>query len=336
MELKANPNGHGGPTGLGPADLDNLLHAMTLSQPAHLFEPLRLRGLTLPHRVLVSPMCQVLERGWICQRLALRAPRQSRGRRRGPGVHRGRGRDSRRAHQPSGPGHLERRACRARSAASSGSSSAGQRRGHAARARRPERRARTGRGMGHGAVPPPRKAAGKPVGPTGEPFADNYPTPRPMTVDDIAAIVEAFRDAARRRARRPASTSSRFTPRTATCSTSSCRRSRTREPTSTAARSTTGFACVSRSWTRSAACWPERAAAVRAYLGDRLGRRAAGTSTSPSSWRAASRDRGVDLIDCSSGGNVDARDDSARARATRCRSPNGSGARPGSRPARSA
>jgi 2,4-dienoyl-CoA reductase-like NADH-dependent reductase (Old Yellow Enzyme family) len=36
------------------------------------------------------------------------------------------------------------------------------------------------------------------VGPSDQPFADDYPVPRALTVADIAAIVEAFRDAARR------------------------------------------------------------------------------------------------------------------------------------------
>jgi 2,4-dienoyl-CoA reductase-like NADH-dependent reductase (Old Yellow Enzyme family) len=38
----------------------------------------------------------------------------------------------------------------------------------------------------------------QPVGPAAEPFAASYPTPRPLTLDGIAAIVAAFRDAARR------------------------------------------------------------------------------------------------------------------------------------------
>jgi 2,4-dienoyl-CoA reductase-like NADH-dependent reductase (Old Yellow Enzyme family) len=38
----------------------------------------------------------------------------------------------------------------------------------------------------------------EPVGPTAEPFADNYPTPRPLALDDIAGIVAAFAIAARR------------------------------------------------------------------------------------------------------------------------------------------
>src|SRR6185436_13149114 len=32
----------------------------------------------------------------------------------------------------------------------------------------------------------------QPVGPTGEPFAENYPVPRPLRVDEIPAIVDAF------------------------------------------------------------------------------------------------------------------------------------------------
>src|SRR5262249_41591007 len=38
----------------------------------------------------------------------------------------------------------------------------------------------------------------QPVGPTAEPFADNYPVPCPLTLSDIRAIVAAFRLAARR------------------------------------------------------------------------------------------------------------------------------------------
>ena len=38
----------------------------------------------------------------------------------------------------------------------------------------------------------------EPVGPTGEPFAANYPTPRAMTDGDIAAVIVAFAKAARR------------------------------------------------------------------------------------------------------------------------------------------
>ena len=45
----------------------------------------------------------------------------------------------------------------------------------------------------------PRESGGwEPVGPTSEPFADNYPVPRALRVDEIAGVVDAFREAARR------------------------------------------------------------------------------------------------------------------------------------------
>ena len=50
---------------------------------------------------------------------------------------------------------------------------------------------------GLGALPP-GDGAWQPIGPTAEPFADNYPVPRPMTAGDVASLVDAFRQAARR------------------------------------------------------------------------------------------------------------------------------------------
>jgi 2,4-dienoyl-CoA reductase-like NADH-dependent reductase (Old Yellow Enzyme family) len=44
----------------------------------------------------------------------------------------------------------------------------------------------------------PSKEGWQPVGPTGEPFTDNYPVPRPLRVDEIPGVVDAFRTAARR------------------------------------------------------------------------------------------------------------------------------------------
>jgi 2,4-dienoyl-CoA reductase-like NADH-dependent reductase (Old Yellow Enzyme family) len=45
----------------------------------------------------------------------------------------------------------------------------------------------------------PRNSGGwEPVGPTSEPFADNYPVPRALRIDEIPAVVDAFRTAARR------------------------------------------------------------------------------------------------------------------------------------------
>jgi 2,4-dienoyl-CoA reductase-like NADH-dependent reductase (Old Yellow Enzyme family) len=50
---------------------------------------------------------------------------------------------------------------------------------------------------GHGRIPP--EAGGwQPIGPTADPFAPNYPTPRPMTLGDVADVIDAFRQAARR------------------------------------------------------------------------------------------------------------------------------------------
>jgi 2,4-dienoyl-CoA reductase-like NADH-dependent reductase (Old Yellow Enzyme family) len=48
-----------------------------------------------------------------------------------------------------------------------------------------------------GAVPV-EEGGWTPIGPTGDAFAPNYPVPRPMTRDDIAATIDAFRQAARR------------------------------------------------------------------------------------------------------------------------------------------
>ena len=60
------------------------------------------------------------------------------------------------------------------------------------------------------------------------------------------------------------------------------------------------------------------------------GSRAAGTSTSRSSWRGALKELGVDLIDVSSGGDWSRTRRSRSARATRCRSPSASATRPAS------
>src|SRR5690348_17962178 len=38
----------------------------------------------------------------------------------------------------------------------------------------------------------------QPVGPTDAPFSSTYPTPRAVRVDEIAAVVDAFRSAAER------------------------------------------------------------------------------------------------------------------------------------------
>jgi 2,4-dienoyl-CoA reductase-like NADH-dependent reductase (Old Yellow Enzyme family) len=60
------------------------------------------------------------------------------------------------------------------------------------------RKASTHRPWGGQGTVPPEQGGWQPIGPTGEPFASNYPTPRAMTRDDIAGVVDAFREAARR------------------------------------------------------------------------------------------------------------------------------------------
>ena len=115
------------------------------------------------------------------------------------------------------------------------------------------------------------------------------------------------------RAARPASTASRSTPRTATCCTSSSRRSATRAPTRTAARSRT--ACASRSRWRARCARPGREQLP-------LFVRISATDWAEGGWDLEQsvelcrrlREAGVDLVDCSSGGLVAAREDRARPR----------------------
>ena len=102
----------------------------------------------------------------------------------------------------------------------------------------------------------------------------------------------------------PASTWSSCTPRTATCCTSSSRRSATRAPTRYGGCFENRTRVLPRGHRRRARRVAGAAAAVRPHLGHRLDRRRLGHRRSPSSSRAWLRPLGVDLIDCSSGGNV--------------------------------
>jgi 2,4-dienoyl-CoA reductase-like NADH-dependent reductase (Old Yellow Enzyme family) len=60
------------------------------------------------------------------------------------------------------------------------------------------RKASTARPWEGGGAVGRERGGWEPIGPTGDPFAENYPTPRPATPDDIAAITDAFAVAARR------------------------------------------------------------------------------------------------------------------------------------------
>jgi 2,4-dienoyl-CoA reductase-like NADH-dependent reductase (Old Yellow Enzyme family) len=162
----------------------------------NLFEPLRLRSLQLAHRILVSPMCQYsCEDGfatdWHLVHLGGRAvggaalvfteatavTAEGRISPQDLGIY-----DDR---------HVEALARIVRFVQGQGAA-AGIQLAHAGR------KASTRRPWdGAGAIAP---AAGgwEPLGPTGEPFADNYPVPRALTADDLASVVAAFRSAALR------------------------------------------------------------------------------------------------------------------------------------------
>ena len=160
-------------------------------------EPLTLRGLTLPHRIVVSPMCQVLVHGRLRHRLAPGAPRVAGDRRRGARPHRGRGRHRRGPHQPGRPRHLVRCARRAAGAHRPLPAPARQRRRHPAGTcgtQGQHRRAVARRGRGAGRVG--RLAAGRPR--PGTVLADLSGAASRSTAPASPAVVQAFADAATR------------------------------------------------------------------------------------------------------------------------------------------
>lgn len=162
----------------------------------HLFEPLTLRGLTLRNRIAVSPMCQYSSNegfvnDWHFVHLASRAVG-------GAGLvfteatavlPEGRiSPDDLGIWDDAQAAAFERvvRFVRGEGAAF------GIQLAHAGR------KASTLRPWdGHGLVTP-GQGGWEPIGPTATPFADNYPTPRAMTIADIGQVVEGFRRAAYR------------------------------------------------------------------------------------------------------------------------------------------
>ncbi len=162
----------------------------------HLFEPMTLRGLTLRNRITVSPMCQYssydgFANDWHFVHLASRAVG-------GAGLVfteatavTAEGRIS-----PEDLGiwddvHVGAFDRLARFVKGEGAAF-GMQLAHAGRkgsTRRPW--------DGDGAVPP-EEGGWVPIGPTATPFADNFPVPRAMTHDDIAQAVDAFARAAYR------------------------------------------------------------------------------------------------------------------------------------------
>ena len=163
---------------------------------SHLFEPFTLRGRTLPNRIVVSPMCQYsaddgLANDWHFVHLGSRAVG-------GAGLviveatavtPDGRiSPDDLGIWSDAHVGPLERIA---RFVKQQGSA-AGLQIAHAGR------KGSTWRPWsGRGAIPIDQRGW-RPVGPTEEPFDSDYPTPRALTVSDMAGVVEAFAAAARR------------------------------------------------------------------------------------------------------------------------------------------
>ncbi len=148
----------------------------------HLFDEFRLRDITFRNRIGVSPMCQYSSRGRHRQRLALRPPGEPRGRRRRawsspkPPAVTPEGRISPQDLGVWSERHFEPLARITRFIDQQGSI-AGIQLAHAGRkAQHPPALVRPGQGA------PRTKAAGATVAPSAEAFADDYPMPQALTV----------------------------------------------------------------------------------------------------------------------------------------------------------
>jgi 2,4-dienoyl-CoA reductase-like NADH-dependent reductase (Old Yellow Enzyme family) len=167
-----------------------------MAEMAHLFDPLTLRGLTLSHRVLVSPMCQYssvdgFASDWHLVHLGSRAvggaalvfteatavTAEGRISPEDLGIWRDEHVDQ--------LGRIVRFIHAQRTAAGIQIAHAGRKGSTAAPWR--------------GGLGVPLDSGGwPPVGPANQPFATGYPVPRALATAELPAIVEAFRDAARR------------------------------------------------------------------------------------------------------------------------------------------
>ncbi len=163
---------------------------------SHLFDPLTLRSVTLSNRIVVSPMCQYssvdgFSNDWHFVHLGTRAVG-------GAALviteASGVAADGRISPQDLGiydDRHVEGLA-RCVGFIHSQNTLAGTQLAHAGR------KASTARPWDGGGALGPEAGGWQPVGPTGEAFAANYPVPRALTVPEIAGIVDAFRRAAER------------------------------------------------------------------------------------------------------------------------------------------
>jgi 2,4-dienoyl-CoA reductase-like NADH-dependent reductase (Old Yellow Enzyme family) len=162
----------------------------------HLFDPLSLRSLTLRHRIVVSPMCQYscedgLANDWHLVHLGSRAVGGAAMVMTEATAVTPEGRISPRDLGIWSDAHVEPLSRIVRFLHDQGSA-AGIQLAHAGR-----KGSTKVPWLGEGAVSP-SEGAWQPVGPGTEPFAPQYPVPRALECADLAAVVQAFADAARR------------------------------------------------------------------------------------------------------------------------------------------
>ena len=161
---------------------------------SHLFDPLTLRSLTLANRIVVSPMCQYssvdgYSNDWHFVHLGTRAVGGAALVLTEASAVTADGRISPQDLGIYHDGHVEGLAHCVRFVHSQ-HTLAGTQLAHAGR------KASTARPWDGGGALSREQGGWEPIGPTGTPFADNYPTPRPATKDDIASVVAAFAIAA--------------------------------------------------------------------------------------------------------------------------------------------
>src|SRR6266540_344753 len=162
----------------------------------HLFDPLTLRGLTLPHRILVSPMCQYSSRDgfatdWHAVHLGSRAVGGAAIVFTEATAVTAEGRISPQDLGIWSDQHVHELARITRMVRDQ-KSVAGIQLAHAGR------KGSTAPPWDGNMAVGPEVGGWQPVGPTAEPFTEGYPTPRALATDDVPDIVDAFTAATHR------------------------------------------------------------------------------------------------------------------------------------------